>query len=59
MVCELYIIRWNGNSASSPDSYKNVRIMNNAKLVITNREKAFKNIKTVNISILPPPEMLI
>ena len=28
--------------------------MNNAKLVITNREKAFKNIKTVNISILPP-----
>lgn len=27
--------------------------MNNAKLVITNREKAFKNIKTVNISILP------
>lgn len=29
--------------------------MNNAKLVITNREKAFKNIKTVNISILSPP----
>ena len=55
----IYIIRWNGNSASSPDSYKNVRIMNNAKLVITNCEKAFKNIKTMNISILPPPEMLI
>lgn len=34
--------------------------MNNAKLVIANRKKVFKNIKTMNISILPPPpEMLI
>lgn len=33
--------------------------MNNAKVIITNREKAFKNIKTMDISILPPPIMLI
>lgn len=33
--------------------------MNNAKLVIANRKKVFKNIKTMNISILPPQNVNI
>ena len=33
--------------------------MNNAKVIITNRAKAYKNIKTMDISILPPPIVLI
>lgn len=36
-----------------------VRILNNTKVIITNGVNARKNIKTTNMSILPPPVLLI